>query len=62
MILAEDLLPIGEDVEHASVAAVEGAVDLVTEAGLQLDHQTGGVGQVVSAHAVVDVEVHRRQR
>ena len=57
-VLAVDLLASGEHVEDAAVAAMEVDRQLVAEAPRQLGRQTGGPWVVVSADAVVHVDLH----
>jgi GNAT superfamily N-acetyltransferase len=55
-VLRENLLPVGDDVEDATVARD----DLGLQAELTLDRsrQTGGLGSIVSTDAIGDGDVH----
>jgi hypothetical protein len=57
-VLGEDPLPVRHDVEDAVVALDELRLD--AEFLLDRGRQTGGPGQVVSAYAVGDRDLHGR--
>ena len=56
LVLREDLLPVGGDVEHTAVAGDD--LGLQRELTLNRSRQTGGVGAVVSTDAIGDGDVH----
>ena len=59
LVLREDEVAVGDDVEDAAAAFDQLGLD--TELALQPGLQTGGLGQVVSLHAVGDGDPHRAQ-
>ena len=56
VVFREDLLPVNHDVEDAAAPADQFRVE--SQFRLDLGRQTGGPGEVVSLHAVTDLDVH----
>lgn len=57
-VLAEHAFVRDIHVEHSAVAVHERDIEAAGERSLELCHQTGGAGQVVSANAVRDADIH----
>ena len=57
-LVAVQTFAVDQHLEDPAVARVQRGVQLVAELPLELDHQTGGPRVIVSARAVVNVDLH----